>query len=83
MKSYSDNIPNISTDEIKRSAVVTEETHTLVKDNLEAIEALSSRTNYQLNSVKSHLGWNTFLLMLTLGMSTVTLIINLLPFFKG
>jgi hypothetical protein len=45
MKSYSNDIPNISTEELKRTALTTEEINQLVKDNLTAIEKVEKQMN--------------------------------------
>lgn len=45
MKSYSNDIPNVSTEEIKRSTKIAEDTNKLVKNNLDAIKDLETTLN--------------------------------------
>ena len=83
MKSYSDDIPNVSTDELKRSAAIADETNGLVKKNLGAINELGIHMEAHLRKIRAQGALNTFLLVLTLGVSTVALVLAGLPFFRG
>lgn len=73
MKSYSDDIPNVSTDEIKRSAAVGEETNALVKDNLIAIRAHDDLERKRLEDIDARIKLCFYMSVLTAAVSLVTL----------
>ena len=83
MKSYSDDIPNVSTDELKRTAAVGDETNTLVKKNLGAINELGVHLEAHLRKIRAQGALNTFLLVLALGVSTLALALAGLPYLNG
>ena len=53
MKSYSDDIPNVSTEEFKRSASVGDETNELVKTNLSEIKNVGDEVAANLSMSKN------------------------------
>ena len=55
MRSYSDDIPNVSTEEFKRSADVADQTNQLVKNNLAEIEAVAHNLQAVSEEVRTNL----------------------------
>lgn len=66
MKSYSDDIPNISTEEIKKSVKLTEDSNNLITNNLEAIRLHDQKAAQAFKCVRRHQWINTGLLILIL-----------------
>jgi hypothetical protein len=74
MKSYSDNIPNVSTEELQRTAQVTDETNNLVNDNLKEIKRTAKLVTTNINLMKV----NIVLSLLTLSSVAGVIIYNFL-----
>lgn len=65
MKSYADDIPNVSTEELKRTASLTEHSNDLLKQYIVKLEEHEGRVNEQLIIIKKVLRWNTIMLAVT------------------
>ena len=66
MKSYSNEIPNISTEELQKNIKTTEESNTLIMNNLEAIRLHDQKAAQAFKCVRRHQWINTGLLLLIL-----------------
>ena len=73
MKSYSDDIPNIGTEEFKRSARVTEETNVQVKGLTALLVQEHEKEFKNFKNIKTHLWWNTVLLVVSVISSAGTI----------
>ena len=73
MKSYSDDIPNISTKDMKKNIEVGAETNELVKANLGAIHDHDFKISEELKTVKGQQSLQLVLLIITLAASLGTL----------
>jgi len=73
MKSYSDDIPNVSSEELQRSIGVADKTNELVKDNLDSIVVTRNELSRQINGIRKQQLFVTIGMILTLGTCLVTL----------